>query len=152
MFLRSKHLAILEARQYSSAISLMKRLLLVFSLGLLMGCASHNSQQMVVLDYDDFGPQVIANEVLGMAWWQWDNHGDSRHRNYDVNVIVYRYVALKDVASQYPVNVEKKIDFRYLHYQKALDYLDEKIAENAIEAVTETLRKTREKIIKELGR
>lgn len=107
---------------------------------------------MIVLDYEDFGPQAIANEVIGSEWWQWQSHGDSRPAEYDIKVIVYRYVDFDNVKKQYPVDPEQKKDFRYLEYKNALSYLDEKINENVIEQVTKTLQETREKIIAGLGK
>jgi len=37
----------------------------------------HSRQEVVLLDYNDFGPQIIAQEVISMEWWQWQDHGDS---------------------------------------------------------------------------
>lgn len=101
---------------------------------------------MMVLSYQAFGPQVTATEVLGNEWWQWQAHGDSRPRDYDVKVVVYRGISLIDVKAAYPVIEEKHQDYRYLPYAKAMAYLDDKIAEKAQPSVTEKLTATREQL------
>ncbi|MCI5146157.1 MAG: hypothetical protein D3923_11665 [Candidatus Electrothrix sp. AR3] len=118
----------------------------IFLLLLLTSCSGH-SQQIILLDYQDFGPQVIAHEVIGMEWWQWQNHGDSDPATTDdIKVAVYRDIPIAEAQKNYPVDPEKKRDVRYLEYQKALGFLDEKIGENVQESVTETLRATRKRI------
>lgn len=129
----------------------MLRVVVFFLITLLLGCSSNIQQRVVVLQYSEFGPQVIASEVIGMQWWQWQDHGDSRPRDYDVQVVVYRNTNLDEVKLIYPVIPEKSQDYRYLEYGAALRYLDEKIKDNFVEAVTADLRKTRYKLISELG-
>ncbi|MCR6650464.1 MAG: hypothetical protein NVV73_02660 [Cellvibrionaceae bacterium] len=98
------------------------------------------------MSYSDFGPQVIAHEIIGMEWWQWQDHGDSIDREYAIQVVVYQGVSNEAVRQEFPVEPERQIDYRYLEYQRALDYLDEKIDEDVMENVTEKLKSTREKI------
>ncbi len=129
----------------------MLRVAVFFLITLLVGCSSNIHQRVVVLQYSEFGPQVIASEVIGMQWWQWQEHGDSRPRDYDVQVVVYRNTNLEEVKLIYPVIPEQSKDYRYLEYGAALRYLDEKINDNFVEAVTADLRKTRHKLISELG-
>jgi hypothetical protein len=104
------------------------------------------ASESVVLQYEDFGPPSAAFEILGQPWWQWQSHGDSRPRKYDIKVVVYRNVELKDVQKTYPVDAEREQDYRYVAYAAALDYLDQLIAEDGVESVTATLKATREKI------
>lgn len=107
---------------------------------------------MFVLQYDDFGPQAAAWELIGMEWWQWDSHGDSDpNTKYDIRVIIYRGISLANIKRLYPVIEEKKQDFRYLKYSKAIDYLNDNIKENIIPDVTSTLQKTKHKIVLKLG-
>lgn len=114
--------------------------------------ATGSHQEVLVLAYQDFGPQVIARDVLGMEWWQWQEHGDSKPgTRYDVKVAVYRHVQLEDVKKTYPVLPEQQKDFRYLEHTKALHFLDEKIQENVLDDVTTTLKATRKKITDALG-
>ena len=108
-------------------------------------------QRISVLDYKDFGPQVIASEVIGAEWWQWQSHGDSRPAQYDIKVIVYRDIAFDEVQECYPVDQKNKKDYRYLEYNKALSYLNSKIDDNVIKRVTDTLKDTRKKIDDDLG-
>ncbi|EKE70635.1 hypothetical protein [Gallaecimonas xiamenensis] len=87
---------------------MLKRYLpLALSALFIAACAVNRDQQMMVLSYQAFGPQVTATEVLGNEWWQWQAHGDSRPRDYDVKVVVYRGISLIDVKAAYPVIEEK---------------------------------------------
>ncbi|MDN3639179.1 hypothetical protein QWY82_10190 [Simiduia curdlanivorans] len=106
---------------------------------------------MAVFDYLDFGPQVIASEVIGNEWWQWQPHGDSRPRAYDVKVVVFKQVSIKEVMQKYPVNQGMEKDYRYIDYEQASTYLDDRINENVIEDVTARLQETKRKIIAALG-
>lgn len=98
------------------------------------------------MDYVDFGPQVIAHEIIGMEWWQWQDQGDPSPREYAIKVVVYKDASEAEVKQEFPVNPGKQIDYRYLEYLRALEYLDEKINEDVVESVTDTLKSTRETI------
>ena len=107
----------------------------------------------MVLKYHDFGPQAAAYETIGMEWWQWDNHGDSDpDYRYDIKIVVYRDIPLHQVKEAYPVLKEKKQDYRYLSYAKAMAYLNGQIQEDLLPELTETLRKTRSRIEEKLGK
>lgn len=116
----------------------------------IIGCST--TQTTLILDYSDFGPQAAAYELIGYEWWQWDSHGDSRPRHYDIKVVVYRDVPLSEVKRAYPVVKEKEQDYRYVPYGEAIEYLDNLIKENVLPEVTQTLRKTKSTIIEKLGK
>lgn len=66
----------------------------VVLIGLLSG-ACVNQQTLTsaspfLLGYDDFEPQIIAHELLGMGWWQWESHDEFRPAQYDIAVVVYK--------------------------------------------------------------
>lgn len=86
-----------------------------------------------------------------MDWWQWQEHGDSHQKTYDIKVVVYRNISLDEVKKKYPVVPEQLKDYRYAEYSKAVSYLDRLIEENVIESLTVTLKGTREKIVQQLG-
>lgn len=133
---------------------MMSRLIFLFLFTLLTSSAVavHSRQEVVLLDYNDFGPQIIAQEVIGMEWWQWQDHGDSDPAAvYPVKVVVYRDIPLPEVQQKYPVDPEQRKDFRYLEYRNALRFLDEKITENMLDSVMEQLKSTRKKITEQLG-
>ena len=120
---------------------------LILSIAILItGCLNSNNQNTLVFRYSDFGPQVIASEIIGMEWWQWQSHGESRPTKYDIKVVVYNKIDIADVKKLYPVIEKQNQDYRYLEKSTALEYLDEKIKENTIELVTNTLITTRDKI------
>ena len=125
------------------------RILLCFLVSfILLSCSTvGNRQTTLVLDYKEFGPQIIASEVVGMEWWQWQDHGASRPTNYPIKVVVYRNIALETVKNQYPVAQQQEKDFRYIEYASAMTYLDEKIKEDIMSDVTLVLKKTRLKLI-----
>ncbi len=56
----------------------MFRSLTLLFCSLIMGYSNDFNEDIVVFNYNDFGAQVIASEVIGMAWWQWQPHGESR--------------------------------------------------------------------------
>jgi hypothetical protein len=126
----------------------MKRLLALFLFSFLSSgaCAAPKSGTEV-LRYDDFGPQAMSYELVGMGWWQWQPHGDSRPREYDIKVVVYRGTSLAQVKRRYPVNPSKDQDYRYVKYNDAIRYLDTQIAENLIDTTTERLKLTKQRLL-----
>ena len=124
----------------------MPRFILALFLAVLASCSNEGRSNAILLDYKDFGPQAMACEIIGMEWWQWQNHGDSRPSRHDVKVVVHQSMPLEYLKKKYPADPLKKQDFRYLECRKALVWLDEKIEENAMEAITDTLKATRKKI------
>lgn len=107
----------------------------------------------IVLNYDDFGPQVSAYETIGMNWWQWQGQGKpDPPYYYDIKVVVYRDISPQRVMEMYPVVKEKNLDYRYLPYTKALLYLNKEIQSDVLAELTEKLRKTKDKITSTLGK
>jgi hypothetical protein len=100
-----------------------------------------------VLSYQELGPQAAVYELIGMEWYQWNNHGGSDPREVDdVKVVVYRNVSLDKVKEMYPVVVGKQ-DYRYLDYETAIKYL----SKNEGEPYLEHLQATKRKVIEQLG-
>ncbi len=118
---------------------------------LLTGCVAGGENArvpvVVVLSYEDFGPQAMAHEALGMQWWQWQKHGDSRPAEYDIKIAVYQGNE-DEVKRLYPVVEHKTQDYRYITYQNAINYLESAIDENALPIVTERLMNTRTELNK----
>ncbi|MDO6686728.1 MULTISPECIES: hypothetical protein [unclassified Agarivorans] len=105
---------------------------LVLLLGVLMVSACSQApieQHTYVLPYKAFGTPSMSGKLLGVEWFQWNAHGDSRPRAYPVNIVVYRGVALKNVEAAYPVNLEAEMDYRYVEYSDALIYFENNIVE-----------------------
>jgi hypothetical protein len=118
---------------------------------LLVGCAHAEVKSMVVLDYNDFGPQAAAYELLGMEWWQWQSHGESRPQAYNIKVVVYKDVTLDSVKQKYPVVQEQLKDYRYVSYNDAIQYLDNIIQENLMPELTTKLKQTKQTLLKEFA-
>jgi hypothetical protein len=92
---------------------------------------SENEKQILILSYDDFGPQALAWETFGMQWWQWDNHaGSDPNTKYDIRIVIYRDVPLHEVKARFPVVQETKQDYRYIEFNAALRYLDNSILDH----------------------
>jgi len=82
-----------------------------------------------VVNYNDFGPQSLIYEKLGMSWWQWQNTGGDEKHDFDVKVVVFWDQTLGDVKTKYPVNQMKLQDYRYITYREALTLLNSTINE-----------------------
>jgi hypothetical protein len=130
------------------------RILLCIALG--FGCAAPARPATTVLPYSSFGPQAMSYEALGFEWWQWQPHGDSRPREdtglrqYDVRVVVYCDTSAEDVGRLYPVDRSAEQDYRYITYDRALNYLDHNIRQDFDPELTEQLRATRKEIVARL--
>jgi len=111
------------------------------------GCST-SFRHTLVFDYMDFGPQVAAEEVIGVSWRQWQSHGDHDMDTgvEPVRVVVYRDVPLSQVKKIYPVIKEEGQDYRYLSYSKAMAYLNKTIQEDVMPEVTERHKRTRLRI------
>jgi len=129
-----------------------RRALRAVALALLAACAA--APHRLVLPYAAFGPQAMSFETLGFEWWQWQPHGDSRPRHYDVRVVVYRGLSEAQIRREYPVDAAREKDYRYIEYGKALEYVDANIAEAESDGMTElagALRRTRRAIVEGFG-
>lgn len=124
----------------------MKIYLVVLSLILFGACSSTKQQSSLVLNYDEFGPPSAAFEILGNDWWQWQPHGNSRPKKYDIKVVVFRNISQDLLHEQYPIDQKTERDFRFVHYDVAMTYLNKAIEENAIPALTARLELTRAKL------
>lgn len=84
-----------------------------------------------VLPYSSFGPQVIAHELLGKEWWQWESQGGSKSgvKDYDIKVVVYWDEKIASVRERYPIDPSRERDFRYVDLSKAIAYLRRTISE-----------------------
>ncbi len=115
-------------------------------------CSHQANQQHIIMHYKDFGPPSLAGDLLGSDYWQWDSHGDSRPRVYNILVVVYRNADIGSIKDQFPVVKEKEQDYRYVEYNKAMAFLNSSIEDlqaNKDEVpprLIETLKTTRSKI------
>ena len=105
-----------------------------------------SSKRSLVLDYQDFGPPSMATPLLGPEWWQWEAHGDSEPRAYDVRVVVFSGGSEAEIAAEFPVIEDRLQDYRYVAYQDAMSYLNVHIQEDAVPVITQRLIATRDHI------
>ena len=108
----------------------------------------------IVLSYNDFGPQVVTHEQIGMGWYQWNSQGpDDPNASDDVKVVVYRNISVDEVKRMYPV-IKGKQDYRYLEYQSALKLLKQYEQDpfwNSYKETRDRATQTKEKILAALG-
>jgi hypothetical protein len=108
----------------------------------------------IVLSYNDFGPQVVTHEKIGMGWYQWNSQGpDDPNSSDDVRVVVYRNISVDEVKRMYPV-IEGKQDYRYLEYQPALSLLKQYEQDpfwNIYKETKDRATQTKERILAALG-
>lgn len=96
-----------------------------------VGCSLKDSAeaQSMVFAYSDFGPQMIACELLGMEYYEWDPPmEDDPYHKYNIKVVVYEHVTLDEVRRAFPT-VKGKVDYRYVERRRAITHVKAKIAE-----------------------
>jgi hypothetical protein len=87
--------------------------------------------QTVLFHYDDFGPQAMAGELLGSAWWSWEAGGSFEPGDaFDVRVVVHRPQPPDTLASAYPT-IAGKSDYRFVNRTQALAFLEARLGELA---------------------
>lgn len=78
----------------------------------------------MVLNYKEFGTPALSFELLGQAWWQWYSYYGVLGAKFDIKVVVYtKDVSLAEIKKRYPVIKEKNQDYRYVSYEKVMQYL-----------------------------
>jgi len=128
---------------------------------IISGCSSQvvDKKQYLVLPYSSFGPSTMSGSLLGVEWFQWLPHGDSRPTKYDVNVIIYREISLGEVKKIYPISQKKRVDYRYISYLDAVSYFNRNIIEvinmeqegYPMGALSQELKSVKTHIINKLG-
>lgn len=109
------------------------------------------------MSYQDFGPPALAEPLLGNDFWQWQNHGDSRPKDYSIGVVVYRDLDLSRIKTLFPVIPEKRQDYRYVAYDNAVAFLEDAIRkienhrEDIPPSMIGTLKQTHATITASLG-
>ncbi|MCB9753891.1 MAG: hypothetical protein H6713_28445 [Myxococcales bacterium] len=121
--------------------------------------AAHRAEHVLVLDYDDFGPQAAAYELLGMEWFVWSEpggSGDGPEPPDPIRVVVYDQdrITLAEVQARFPARESERQDFRYVSRADAIAYLDELAATASADIPTLARRayQTRGMIVAALGR
>jgi hypothetical protein len=91
--------------------------------------------RVLVLGYDDFGPQAMAFALLGMAWHPWEDplHEPVTIGDGPVEVVVFHDVARARVERAFPTSQATGRDVRFVEASAALAFLDAEIAGLAAE-------------------
>lgn len=120
---------------------------LLMCVSLLSVSPARAEAELLQLRYEDFGPQVVAYELLGMQWWQWQAHGDSQPGTTPViGVVVYRKGLRTEAKQIFPVSQELKHDWRYVACPDAQRYFDDVLSDESLEGLPmlSTLRQTQQ--------
>ena len=89
--------------------------------------------QLVLLHYDDFGPQAMAGQLIGNRWWSWEAGGSfERCDDFDIRVVVFDARAEAKAKARYPT-IPGRGDYRLVERDRAIQFLDERIAELAMD-------------------
>lgn len=105
-------------------------IVLITSCYLVTSCSFVNntsSNNFIVMEYKDFGPQDIAEKLIGPNYWQWDSDHYIRPQKFDIKVVIYRKMKLEKIKEMFPVDKKNKKDFRYVQYRAAMDWYDKQI-------------------------
>jgi hypothetical protein len=145
-----------EARRGRSARASDRSMRVLLSLGLLAACEpEHIRPEAIMLEYEDFGPPVMAHELLGNEWYAWSKPGSFEpDEQFDVHVVVYDGDRTL-IERAYPT-VKDRADYRLVLRADALAFLDASIAELANEhdrpllGLRARLQSTRSRIIANL--
>jgi hypothetical protein len=89
---------------------------------------SSSLRHTAIFDYEDFGPHVMAYELIGDDWNRWKNEGHELPDDVEIKVVVYKGVSLAEVKNAYPI-IRGMSDYRYVEYDSALLFLDRRIKE-----------------------
>lgn len=120
--------------------------LIIAMLVSLSGCSSQVQKETLVFDYADFGPQAMAYRAIGPKNLPWQPDTPLLIGQGNVLIVVYKDIELDEVKRSYQPDQRELIDYRYLPYTEALDYLDARISQNLLHKVTTRLQETRKTI------
>jgi len=99
----------------------------------------------LVLEYADFGPQVMAEPLLGFEWYAWTKPGDlAPDDRFDVRVVVFDGDR-RDIEHAYPT-VAGHADYRLVARAEAVRFLDARISELAGSDLSEPERRLRQRL------
>ena len=91
-------------------------------------CTATNNplnDKYIVLEYNDFIAEQLAEELIGAHYWQWwESSIHSRPIKFDIKIVVYRNIRLDKIKELFPVNEKAEKDYRYVHYDKAIKWFD----------------------------
>jgi hypothetical protein len=103
------------------------KLLWIFYFVIVASCSTVHAADHIE-PYSAFGPQVEAYELIGMEWWQWQHyHCCSPYTEYPIKVVIYWDQTLEQTKKNFPVDRQRKLDFRYVDYFSAINYLEKTI-------------------------
>jgi hypothetical protein len=82
----------------------------------------------LVLAYDDLGPQVMADSLIGPEWYSWATPGSFEPEDrFDVHVVVYE--GDRAAIERRYATVKGHADYRLVRRAEAIKYLDAQLVE-----------------------
>ena len=102
-----------------------------------------------LFEYEDFGPQAMAYELIGMQVWQWQDFVSDPDEEFDIRVVVFE--GDRDLfQKKFKTIPAQQLDYRLVSYPDAVQYLNHQIEENIMPVVTERLERTKARLEAEL--
>lgn len=133
---------------FDMEIRMVEKLIVLTLLVLLNGCTASSERyrlDYVVFEYEDFGPQAMAYELIGMQVWQWQDFESDPDEEFDIRVVVFE--GDRDLfQKKFKTIPAQQLDYRLVRYPDAVQYLNHQIEENIMPAVTERLRRTKTRL------
>lgn len=137
---------------FDMEIRMVEKLIVLTLLVLLNGCTASSERyrlDYVVFEYEDFGPQAMAYELIGMQVWQWQDFVSDPDEEFDIRVVVFE--GDRDLfQKKFKTIPAQQLDYRLVSYPDAVQYLNHQIEENIMPVVTERLERTKARLEAEL--
>ncbi len=102
-----------------------------------------------LFEYEDFGPQAMAYELIGMQVLQWQDFVSGPGEEFDIRVVVFE--GDRDLfQKKFKTIPAQQLDYRLVSYPDAVQYLNHQIEKNIMPVVTERLERTKARLEAEL--
>lgn len=123
------------------------KLLIIFLALTSCSCSTQQKLNYTTLKYDNFGPQAMTHELIGMNWRQWLEPGGFQPKDtFDIQVVVYCDGQRLDIEKRFSVDTTTQKDYRYITKNDAIGYLNGHIKEDLLYEVTQQLAATKQTI------
>jgi hypothetical protein len=126
-------------------------------LAALLAATPAAGRTVLILDYDAFGPQALADPILGRRWPPWEAGCHCERPDAPPpTVVVYADLPLERVRRMIAADPARGHDVRYVERGAAFAFLENALRDLAgypdLSAVASTLAATRAAVVDRLGR
>ena len=124
-----------------------RRIFLFVFVHLVASCATVYEPEILIFDYEDFGPQSQVQDLLGSFWRPWSEDDLTEEDTRNIQIVVYAGMPLGDVKKRYTTDPSKGHVYRYVKYRNAVRYLDKKIEEDVAHNITSRFIDVRKELV-----